>query len=301
MTACGSGGSESTASSRATTSSTSAGCTTDSTVNAPAVSLLPIPPAAVTVDDPGVEPRVVTAASADNTSPQRVVLRTSSTSTSAGPGRPAENRDQSVELGLTARFLCTDPTDVELALDSATSPEPGLASSLRKVVGSRAGLAVASGSVPGALRLLPAAEADDAARSAVEQSLLQALTQSVTLPTVPIGVGARWRAVRTVSGGATVTQTLTATLRARSGNRLTVDVAIDEEPVNSVFVVPGTDTTLTIAAYSSSGTGTVTLDLSRGLPVDGGLTVSGGRSLVGADPNAPLLQRTSFSARWQSR
>ncbi|GGF29646.1 hypothetical protein [Williamsia phyllosphaerae] len=277
-----------------------AGCSTESTVNAMGASLLPIPPAAVTLIDAGAQPTAVATGSPDLARAQNVRLVTTSASSSTSQGQPRSDTAQTVDLPLTARTLCTDPTDVELELGAASSPDPDLSRSLAAVRDSKAGLAVAGGSVPISLRIVPAQAADDAARSAVEQSLVQALQRSVTLPREPIGVGARWRAVRTIVGAATVTQTITATLRERVGDTLTVDVQVEEEPVDSVFRIPGSTQTLTIASFSMSGTGSMTIDLSRGLPSAGELTVRGGRSLVGADPARPLVQQTSTAIRWET-
>ncbi len=292
---CGSDGEQ-----RSASKAPLAGCSTESTVTAMGASLLPLPPAAVTLIDSGSQPTATATGSPDLTRAQSVRLVTTSSSSSVSAGQPRSDTTQTVDLPLTARTLCTDPTDVELDLGAASSPDPDLSRSLWAVRGSKAGLAVATGSVPISLRILPAAAADDAARSAIEQTLVQALQRSVTLPREPIGLGARWRAVRTLNGAATITQTITATLRERAGDTLTVDVAVDEEPVDSVFTVPGSGATLTISSYTMSGTGTMIIDLARGLPRAGKLTVRGGRSLVGSDPTRPLIQQTSTDISWET-
>ncbi len=201
---------------------------------------------------------------------------------------------------MSARFGCTDPTDVEITLGRATSTDSTLAESLTPVDGSLGGLAIGPGLMPISLRLLPAEKAGPDARLAVEQSLLQALQKSVPLPTTPIAVGARWKVERTISAAATLTQTIEARLESWEGNRLVLAVNVDETPVNSVFAVPGTGSTLTINRFSSSGTGRLTVDLTRGLPVDGTINVSGARELVGSDPNAPLIQQTALSVTWRA-
>ncbi|GAA1893176.1 hypothetical protein GCM10009773_21570 [Williamsia serinedens] len=297
LTACGSsGGPDAPASS---SSASQGGCATQTTVGATGASLLPIPPAAVTLDTAGAAPQAALIGTPDRTSAQQVTLRVVSSSTTARQGEQPSTATQDVTLPLTARVACADPTDVELQLGQAASPDTGLAGSLAAVDGSRAGLAVAAGSVPVSLRILPAQAADDAARSAVEQTLLSALQRAVAVPTQPVGVGARWRAVRTLDGAATVTQTTTATLRERTGSRVVLDVAVDEVPVDSVFTVPGRGERLTIGSYSFGGQGTVTIDLARGLPVAGTLTLTGGRTLIGDDPARPLVQQTSLAVTWQ--
>ncbi|GAC70016.1 hypothetical protein GS4_30_00880 [Gordonia soli NBRC 108243] len=292
LSACGSGDDDSSAASSG--SDTSAGCATDTTAGKPGVNLLPIPPAQVVVSDKGSGPAQVLAAEPDRRTPQRVTLVTTSSVASAG-ARDA----QTVELPLTAQMHCTDNTDLEMTLGRATSPDVVLDDQLRPVDGSAAGLAIGPGSSPISLRLIPAAEAGSEARSAIEQSLVQSLQKSVALPTEPIAPGARWQIRRTISSAATVVQTIDATLRSVADGRAQIDISVDEEPVDSVFSIPGTNKTLTISRYSMSGTGSVTVDLARVLPVAGELRMDGARELVGADANQPLIQQTGFSMTWR--
>lgn len=284
-------------------SAASAGCTTTSTSGRTGVEPLPIPPPQLTVDNPGAQPRAVAAAAPNRSTPQQVTLSVTSSAVSSGgaQGSAADNRSQSVELPLTGRFHCTDSTDVEFDLGRPTSPEQVLDEQLGAIDGSTGGIAMGPGLLPISLRLIPNEKADSEARHAVEQTLVQALQQSIGLPTEPIGVGAVWRSERTINAAVTVTQTITATLKSRQGNRLVVDVAVDETPVNSVFSIPGSAQTLTITRYSMEGTGTLTLDLDRGLPVEGTTELSGARELVGADAATPIIQQTGLSVTWRSR
>ncbi|ROZ88849.1 hypothetical protein EEB19_20680 [Gordonia sp. OPL2] len=270
------------------------GCATETTSGREGVDLLAIPPAKVTLTNPGSGERKVAAAAPDRNSPQSATLVTTSSVAAVG-----DEQAQTVEMPLEARFHCTDSTDVEMVLGTVTSPDAELNGQLRPVAGSQAGLAIGPGSMPISLRLLPAESAGSQARLAVEQALVQSLQLSVPLPTEPIAVGATWRAERTINSAATVTQHIDATLTAWEGNRLTMDVTVDETPVNSVFVIPGSDQTLNISRFSNSGTGQVTLDLTRGLPVSARIDVDGARELFGADPAQPLIQRTSLSVGWR--
>ncbi|MEE4023156.1 hypothetical protein V1Y59_08715 [Gordonia sp. PKS22-38] len=278
----------------ATPSGTTAGCTEESTSGLEGVNLLPVPPAEITVLDAGTGERRPPAASPDRTSPQTVTLETTSSVRSAG-----DDQTQTVQMPLDAVFHCTDSTDLEVTLGSVTSPDAALAEQLESVAGSRAGLAIGPGSMPISLRLLPADDAGPEARLAVEQTLLQALQMSVPLPTEPIGVGAQWRVERTIDSAMTITQQIDATLAAWDGNRMTIDVTVEETPVNSVFAIPGSQDSLTITRFTNTGTGQLTLDLTRGLPVSGSIELGGARELVGADPAQPLLQQTGLSVTWR--
>lgn len=250
--------------------------------------------------DPGADPKAPIAYRPDRSAPQQVTLTaTSALNSSAGPDGPQSNTT-SVTMPLTARAHCVDASDVEMMIGAATSPDPDLSASLKATKDSRAGMAMGPGLAPISLRILPAKSANDAARQAIESSLVGSLQRSVTVPTdVPLGVGAQWRTERTVDSGTQVKQTITATLRSRDGDRLNIDFSIDESPLNSVFAIPGSTQTLTIDTYTMAGTGSVVIDVGRGLPVAGNLTISGGRTLSGDDPSRPLIQQMSFTDSWR--
>ena len=291
LTACGSDDPNSDTAGPATAS---AGCAQESTSGLDGVNLLPIPPAKVTVLDAGTGEKRLPAAAPDRSAAQTVTVTTTSTVRS-----PGADEAQTVEMPLRALFHCTDSTDLEMTLGEVTSPDATLTDQLAATSGSRAGLAIGPGSMPISLRLLPAEDAGPDARLAVEQTLVQALQMSVPLPTEAIGAGARWRIERTIDSAVTVTQQIDATLTAWDGDRMTIDVTVDQTPVNSVFTVPGAGGSLNIARFSNSGNGEMTLDLTRGLPISGSIELSGARELVGADPARPLIQQTGLSVGWQ--
>jgi hypothetical protein len=273
------------------------GCATDSTAGQSAAALLPVPPAKVTITDPGVEPRSVPLSGFDRANAQSAQLVTTSTSSSTATDQGPATTATTVDLPLTARVNCSDATDIDLRIGAAGSPDTALNQALKAQNGSRAGMSIGPGVVPISLRILPGEDADDTARQAVEESLFATFQRSVTLPTEPIGVGARWEAVRTVNAGATVRQTIAATLTKREGDVLTVDYSVDESPVDSTFRLPDGGV-LTIESYSMTGTGTVVVDLARGVPVSGQSTISGGRTLVGADAGKPFSQLLGFDSTW---
>lgn len=287
LTACGDGDDSSSTPSAPNTGP----CATTSTSGAQGVSLLPVAPASLTVTEPGAGPRTLLAESPNVTAAQQVTMTTRSSEARAG-GQTV----QTVVMPLTARIGCADPTDVELTLGAVTSPDVVLADELKAEHGALAGLSLGPGTMPVSLRIIPPAAASSQARSAVEQSLVAALRHSVAFPTTPVGIGARWRMTRTISGAATITQTIDATLRSRTGDTVVVDVTVDEAPVNDVFAVPGTNQTLRISRYSMSGAGTLTVDLHRALPTSGQLAMRGARELAGG--GAPLVQEMGFEVSY---
>ncbi|WFR70859.1 hypothetical protein P9209_15460 [Prescottella defluvii] len=81
-----------------------------------------------------------------------------------------------------------------------------------------------------ALRLRPDPEAQNKARSMIEQAFYQAVYRMVAFPVEPIGVGAVWKIHQQVMSAIALDQVTTATLSARDGDRLTVDVQVEQFP-----------------------------------------------------------------------
>ncbi|GAB19318.1 hypothetical protein GOEFS_081_00070 [Gordonia effusa NBRC 100432] len=268
-------------------------CATESTSGAKGVNLLPITPASVGVSNLGGQPRELLAASPNTTAAQQVTITTTSTEE-----RASGRTEQTVTMPITARIGCDDPTNVEMTLGEVTSPDVVLADDLKAERNSLAGMSIGPGSAPISLRIAPPDAASSQARSAVEQALVQALQHSIRLAQVPVGVGAVWKSTRTITGAATTTQTIEATLRSRKDDVVVLDVTVDETPVNDVFAVPGTNQTLRIKRYTMTGKGTITMDLHRALPSSGSITMTGARELVGN--GAPLLQGMGFTVTYRS-
>ncbi|MGB6125129.1 MAG: hypothetical protein WBG47_07240 [Gordonia sp. (in: high G+C Gram-positive bacteria)] len=255
---------------------------------------------------PGTGPAQELAVVPATTAPQKVTLTTSSLEASIAPtdrgsdANQVQRTQQQLATPITARTICDDPSSLEFSIGSPTSKDLELSELLPELDGSTGGLSYTDGMVPTRLRLKPTDGSQSPARSALEQSLLEALNYSVPLPTSPVGAGATWTSVRTVSAAATVTQTMNVTLARRDGNVVTLDVKIDETPVNSIFSIPGSDDKLHISRFSMSGSGTLTVDLTKRFPVAGSLAVKGGRELVGDDANRPILQQNEFTLTWKA-
>lgn len=269
-------------------------CATSSTSGRDGVRLLPVAPATVAVTNPGGQPRAPLGVRPNIDSPQLVTLTTESTEARSG-GRT----DQTVTLPMTARIGCDDPTDVEMSLGAVSSPDPALNGALAAERDALAGMSLGPGTMPMSLRLIPPGDASSQARSAVEQALVQALQNSVPMPTAPVGPGATWTVVRTLTGAMTTTSTITATLRSRTGDTAVIDVSVDETPINDVFAIPGSTKTLTINRYAMSGTGSLTVDLARAFPTAGRIDMRGARELAG--DGAPLTQQLGFAVSWSTR
>ncbi len=274
------------------------GCDEASSRDADGVRPIELPPAHLTVTEPGTGELRVPASAPRTDAPQRVTVTTESRETSVVSGQEPSSTVESVTLPLTARAGCTDPKNLEFTLGTPTSPDGALEPALAAFDGADGGVTYADGLAPTELRILPPADAEDPATRAVEQSLVTAFTLAVPVPTTAIGPGAKWRVTRTVSSATTLTQTMDVTVTAWEGDRLTVSVSVDETPVDPIFRIPGSNATLDLTRYRNAGTGSVTIDLTTLLPASASLKLQGARELVGTDPNRPILQHTTLDLAW---
>ncbi|MFT3900312.1 MAG: hypothetical protein QM728_08720 [Gordonia sp. (in: high G+C Gram-positive bacteria)] len=276
-------------------------CATVATTADPAVRPISLAEPTVELVSAGTAPLQPLRAAPNRTDAQHTRLTATTTvlSRMAERADAAPTReDQSVTLTLAARYHCTDEKDVALTLEKASAADASLSGDIGKDAGSRGGLTLDANRAPVSLRLWPATDAPDTARSIVENTFVTALQNMVALPAEPVGTGASWRTTRTLLGATTLTQTVTATLRSRTADTVEVDLSVDEAPTGSEYTVPGTGKKLQIARYTALGRGTATIDLRRALPVGGSIDVRGARELVGGDATRPLVQQTRYQLEW---
>nr|WP_245813806.1 hypothetical protein [Rhodococcus marinonascens] len=191
-------------------------------------------------------------------------------------------------------------TTVDLTFGHVTSPNERLGLALEASEGAGAGFTIEPTSAITELQLRPNANAQDIARSAVEQAFYQAVYRTIPFPTEPVGVGAQWTIHQQVMSGIALDQTAVATLTARDGDLLTVDYTIDQQPTSPVWTLPGGAGTLNVDRYVMQGSGSVAIDLDLPLPVAGTVTVTGDQQY--SDPDGPtrLQQTTSNRVEWTS-
>ncbi len=255
---------------------------------------LPVTPVTVTLVDPGAEPRssLVPAYSGE----QSVSLTTRTTVTQQIDDQAVQDfSTPALTLPLTAT---PDGNEVSLAIGAATSADQRLTDALTPAEGSSAGLTLTDAGAVTALTIAPADAAQDSARAAIEQALNQAVYRSISFPDGDVGVGAVWTASQQVISGVTLNQVTTATLRAREGNRLTVDLRIDQTPESTTLELPDDAGSLAIDSYTMTGSGTVELDLTKPLPVAGEVTVGGTQQYSDPEGTTLLRQDISDSLGW---
>lgn len=203
------------------------------------------------------------------------------------------------DLTMTVASLpdCANPAAFQLRFTEGSSTLVGVNSDLDRTLATRGGVSVdAAGNVT-TLRLIAPESVGVQAQSALEQALIQTLSRAIALPPGPLRVGDAWTATRELSTGATVTQVTRARVSAVGADgAVTVDAEISEEPINSVFTVPGGSQTLAIESYTFAGNAVETRLAGQPLPIDGEIILDGGRTLTG-DSNT-LTQKTGYTARW---
>ncbi|MFC0453506.1 hypothetical protein [Rhodococcus jostii] len=279
---------------------------TAGSTSTPAEVTVPISATTVELVQPGEEPREVIQRRPPEGVSQQVQLTTGAQVFQQIDDQPAQDfSSPEITLPLTAVVAqATEYTDggttVDVTLGDVTTPDERLGSALEATAGSGAGFTVAPSGAITALRLRPDAEAQDIARSAIEQAFYQAVYRTVPFPAEPVGVGAQWTIHQQVMSGIALDQTTVATLTARDGNRLTVDYTIDQKPKSPVWELPGEAGTLNVDQYVMQGSGTMTVDLGLPLPVDGNVTVGGDQQYSDPDGATRLHQTTSNSVRWVS-
>jgi hypothetical protein len=259
---------------------------------------LPVTPVTTTLVNPGAEPRSVLAPRLDGEQAVRLVTRSTVTQ---------QIDDQAVQdfstpeltLPLTAEApVSADDREVSLRIGTATSADQRLTDALAPAEGSEAGLTVTDTGAVTALRLRPSDEALDSARAAIEQALNQAVYRSISFPTEDVGLGAVWTVEQQVISGVTLNQTTTATLTAREGDNVTVDLRVDQTPESTTLALPDDAGELAIDSYAMSGTGRLEIDLTKPLPISGEVSVAGNQQYSDPEGTTVLKQDISDTLTW---
>lgn len=269
---------------------------------------MPVSAVSTTVVETGEEPREAVRLVPSAGTEQQVVLSTRSEvfqQIGADPRQDFSTPEVSLPLIATVTDAISDDspsTVVDITLGSASTPDSTLASALTEAEGSGAGLTIGPNGAVSALRLEPAPDAANIARSAIEQAFYQAVYRMVSFPDESIGIGAVWESHQQVmSAGITIDQVGTTRLVDRDGDRLTVEVRIEQTPQGSSWVLPNGQGQLDIEHYTMAGEGTITVDTTRPLPVEADITVRGEQVYVDSVGATRLSQSQVDSVRWSEQ
>ncbi|MEO9222916.1 MAG: hypothetical protein ABI251_14305, partial [Mycobacteriaceae bacterium] len=236
---------------------------------------------------------------------QQVGLTTTSKITQTVGTQPSSDQSTpDVTLPLTARYNGStgDATrTVELTVGTPSSPDTNLSSALDKASGSTNTLAVNPAGAVSTLTLRPPTALSDAGRSAVEQALRQAVQFAPVFPTTPVGVGAVWSVSQQINSiGLGLRQDTVFTMTALHEATITLGVQVSQTPLTPTWTLPNDQGTLNIDTYRMRGEGTLTVDLTKPLPI-GGRVQLGGDQLYGQPQNGiKLAQTVSNGVSWTS-
>lgn len=262
-----------------------------------------VPISAITtrVVDVGAEPRQRMTFRPPADAEQRVVMTSLSKihqQIADQPQQDLSTPEVTMPLAAVATAQDSGALSVDLTLGAMTSPDRHLQDALASSEGSKAGLSIQPDGGITSLRITPAPDSEDIARSAIEQAFYQAVYRGVAFPDTEIGVGAVWTMQQQVMSGMALRQVTTVTLREWDGDRLTVDVSITQAPESQVWSLPANAGTLNIDTFVMAGTGTLVLDLRAPLPVDGSVTVSGEQTYSDPNNTTRLRQATTNTVEW---
>ncbi|RVW00368.1 hypothetical protein [Rhodococcus spongiicola] len=265
---------------------------------------VPVTAATTEIVDAGAEPRaVVQLQPAEGTRQEAQLVTTATVYQQIDQQEPQDHSDPPLTMPLAAVVTqaateATPATTIELTLGTLTTPDDATNELLEPATDSHAGFTMNRSGAMTALRLRPDPDAQNKARSMIEQAFFQAVYRAVAFPEQPIGVGAVWKIHQRVTSAIALDQVTTATLVERDGDRLTVDVRVEQFPQTPVFELPNGTGTLDIDSYEMQGSGTVAIDLRSPLPVDGSITIEGSQSFSDASDTIQLRQTTSERVQW---
>lgn len=268
---------------------------------------VPVSAVSATVLDAGAEPREVVRLAPPTGTEQNVILTTHSEVHQQIGDQPAQDfstPELTTPLSATVTESVADGasgTVVDLRLGDVSTPDPHLETSLAEVEGSGAGLTMGPNGAVSALRLEPGTAVPNVARSALEQAFYQAVYRMVAFPDEAIGVGAVWESHQQVmSAGITIDQVGTATLVSREDDRVRVDIRVEQIPQESTWMLPNGQGQLSVEQYTMAGDGTLTIDPSKPLPIQGDFTVSGDQTYLDPDGATRLAQSQVDRVGWHT-
>lgn len=125
------------------------------------------------------------------------------------------------------------------------------------------------------LKLLAPGDSTEAGRETVERSLLLLASANVVLPKEPVGVGGSWTVRNRITGASNMLRTSTYTVTAIDGDRVELDVDVEERPTQQSLSIDNevagelNGSSLDVETTSTTSQGSITLDLTRPLPVAG--------------------------------
>ena len=250
----------------------------------------PAPPPEITVLDAGAEPRATMRAKvkAGQEQPMNMTMTIGMAMSMAGsqvpyikmPPTEMQMRTKVTSVSSSGDFryeFDLHGIDVRPLADTPPDLVTGLKSAMSGLVGMRGHSVVSDrGEVREADFQLPAGAPPQVQQQM--QGMRQSIQQiAVPFPEEAVGVGARWEVVARIPelNGMSLSQTSTYEIVERAGDRLRLKTSILQRAEPQVMTPPGMPpgAIVRLESMSSSGTGEMTLDLQRLVPISAAMTL----------------------------
>lgn len=210
---------------------------------------------------------------------QRLTLPLSGATTAADEAREGE-RDAS--------------RDVEFRVGQPSSTDLELTEDIRSAEGFLLGWRAEDDGQVSTVRLAAPKDATDEGRAEVEQALMKLLSLPVVFPTEAVGPGATWSVDSRVTGESTLLQTTTYTITAIDGDRVELDVDVQQRPAIGALTMED-GRSLNVLNSNTTSEGSLTVELDNPLPVDGRVSYTTRVVYGGADSDVRVVQDTTTS------
>lgn len=184
--------------------------------------------------------------------------------------------------------------DVEFRLGRPSSTDLELTDDIRSTEGFLLGWDGQDAGRVSTVSLAAPRDATDEGRARIEQALMKLLSLPVVFPEEAVGPGATWSVDSRVTGESTLLQTITYTLTALEGDRVELDVDVQQRPaIGALSLEDGGS--LNVLNSNTTTEGSLTVDLAHPLPVDGRVSWTTRVVYGGADSDVRVVQDTTTS------
>lgn len=184
--------------------------------------------------------------------------------------------------------------DVELRVGQPAADNLELTDDVRSAEGFLLGWRAGDDGEVSTVRLAAPREATDEGRALVEQALMKLLSLPVVFPSEAVGEGASWSVDTRVTGESTLLQTATYTITAIDGDRVDLDVSVQQRPALGALEMEDGQS-LSVLNSNTTSEGSLTVDLGQPLPVDGRVSYTTRVIYGGADSDVRVVQDSTTS------
>lgn len=139
------------------------------------------------------------------------------------------------------------------------------------------------------VKLLPPDGSSDDGRAVVERAMLQILGTQPVFPTEEVGEGATWTVTSRTTGETNMKRTSTYTVDTIDGDMVTLSLEIADEPTQKELDLEGAEK-LTAEEWTTTSEATITVDLTKPIPVGGQNAATTRIVYSGPNPDFKVVQ-----------